>query len=193
MRRPQFTALVLAAIAVSSPVFAETPETGCDLVYEAELPFHGAGVDPHRLVTIFEGPDCLNAGVLWRIYSPEGKLVWAEMTTLEDLAPPGIGGDKPATREGVELVYEGKAGAPQTVFSMADHPKWPAAQQQADRFEFIDEDGLWSETETHREDWNAGIQAGRRAWCWYPGSHWTRCFWLDPDTGLPRAAYVSAW
>ncbi|MBX2854654.1 MAG: hypothetical protein KTR21_06690 [Rhodobacteraceae bacterium] len=193
MRHTMLVAVALIASSAAAPATAQAPETGCDLAFEAEIHFNGEDAAPHRLTTTFEGPDCLNVGVLWRIHAPDGALIWAEVTTLDDLAPPGIGGDKPETREGVALVYKGKAGPPQAAFSMADHTQWPLDQKEADRFEFEDEDGLWSETETHREDWNAGIQEGRRAWCWHPGTHWARCFWLDPATGLLRPAYVSAW
>lgn len=198
-------AVLLAAVALGPNGGADAREaedlaTGCDLRFASDLAFDGAAAPAHRLVASIEGPDCLGAGVLWRVYAPDGRLIWAEATQHTDLIAPGGGGETPVDRAGVEMIYAGKA-LDQSVFSMADMPVWPAAQSAAPAFDFMTEDDLWAETRVGPEIWNQAVAEGWPAWCWFPGSHWARCFWLTPKTprdGVTeprrlREAFVMAW
>jgi hypothetical protein len=181
------TALTLLATstALSQNAMDTTP---CAQRYESEIPFRGEEGMPHRLVLTLEGADCVTAGFHWRIYDPRGRVVFSELTDRTDLAGPDMM-SATITAEDIDYRLSQLMDGPQETQSMSAYPAHPG---RPGWFVFETEGGSEGSTEMAPDAWEAARQMDAPLWCWYPGSHYARCF-IEDTSGQIVEAVGLAW
>ncbi|GEM_PF-5148278 len=189
--------LAAAALAAgAAPAFAQEPmpdaQSACGESFSAPVRLTEYGGE--RLSVTFEGPDCLTAGVLWRVYDVGGTVIWAHVSQYRDLTGVDQPLYEPGSMDEVLTIYRGKTEEPRQIEAGA-LPAWGDSDYGAPlAFEF-EWEGVYavSADGVDRRMWERARESRRPTLCLVPGTHQADCYWLDEWDHRLKPLFHLSW